>query len=107
MHWYEMNACLEFCLINKLSVVDCGELMAPENGTVSTSPDTTFTSTATYSCNDGYTLEGVTTRTCLASGSWSDCVPTCTGIYFSEDSCKIFVFSIQRCCKLFVFTIQR
>ena len=38
---------------------------------------TTFTSTATYSCNDGYTLEGVTTRTCLASGSWSDSAPTC------------------------------
>ena len=60
------------------AVVNCDGLTDPENGTV-TLPGTTFNSTATYSCNDGYNLVGDTTRTCLASGSWSDTAPTCTG----------------------------
>ena len=61
-------------------MVDCGDLPAPSNGEVMVST-TEFGSTATYSCNDGYTLEGVSTRTCLASGSWSDSAPICTGEY--------------------------
>ncbi|CAI8013734.1 CUB and sushi domain-containing protein 2, partial [Geodia barretti] len=51
-------------------VVDCGELMDPENGAVNVT-NTTFNSTATYSCNGGYNLVGDATRTCLASASWS------------------------------------
>ena len=71
----------QYCIfLAFLVVVDCGNLLAPSNGGVMLS-GTTFTSTATYSCNDGYTLEGVTARTCLASGSWSDTAPTCTGEY--------------------------
>ena len=64
----------------KNPVVDCEDLLAPSNGDVMVST-TVFGSTATYSCNDGYTLEGVTTRTCLANGSWSESAPTCTGEY--------------------------
>ena len=56
--------------------------MDPENGTV-TVTNTTFASTATYSCNDGYSLVGVTTRTCLASDLWSGDEPTCRGIVYS------------------------
>ena len=80
MHWYglyDWNFAQKSMFYFFLVAVDCGELMAPENGAVSTSSGTTFTSTATYSCNDGYTLVGVSTRTCLASGSWSDSAPTC------------------------------
>ena len=62
------------CIFN--TEVECGDLLAPSNGDVLVSTPE-FGSTATYSCNDGYTLEGVTTRTCLASGSWSDSAPTC------------------------------
>ena len=61
------------------AVVDCGGLSNPESGVITMS-GTIFNSTATYSCNDGYNLVGDTTRTCLASGSWSDTAPTCTGI---------------------------
>ena len=60
------------------AVVNCGGLTDPENGAVTLS-GTTFNSTATYSCNEGHNLVGDTTRTCLASGSWSDTTPTCTG----------------------------
>ena len=34
-------------------------------------------STATYSCNDGFTLEGQSTRTCQDDGEWSGSAPTC------------------------------
>ena len=59
--------------------MNCGGLNGPENGGVDVS-NTIFDSTATYSCNDGYNLVGDTTRTCLASGSWSGDDPTCEGI---------------------------
>ena len=62
------------------AVVDCGTLTNPQNGNV-TLTTTTFMSTATYSCNSGYTLSGNETRTCEASGTWSDTAPTCDRKY--------------------------
>ena len=59
-------------------VVDCGTLTAPTNGTISFTT-TTFGSTATYSCNTGYTLSGGSIRTCQSDGTWSGSVPTCEG----------------------------
>ncbi|XP_064387176.1 uncharacterized protein LOC135335578 [Halichondria panicea] len=60
--------------------VDCGSLTVPINGQVSTSSGTTFMSTAIYTCNTGYTLNGVLTRTCQANGNWDLTVPTCDPI---------------------------
>jgi len=60
------------------TIVDCGALTAPANGTVN-APTTTFGATATYSCNGGFTLSGPATRTCQADGTWSGSVPTCQG----------------------------
>lgn len=56
--------------------VDCGPLGSPSNGNVSVAA-TTFGSTATYTCNSGYTLSGDASRTCEGSGSWSGSVPSC------------------------------
>ena len=63
-----------------VTVVDCGSLTDPANGAVSLT-NTTYNSVATYSCNNGYNLVGDTTRTCQASGSWSETAPTCIGMY--------------------------
>ena len=60
------------------SAVDCGPLNNPTNGQVMV-PATTFNNMATYSCNSGYTLNGAQTRTCQASGVWSNAEPTCQG----------------------------
>jgi len=59
--------------------VDCGSLGALANGTITTVPaaSTTFGTTATYACSGGYTLVGDATRTCQATGSWSDSAPSC------------------------------
>ncbi|KAH3730014.1 uncharacterized protein LOC127852953 [Dreissena polymorpha] len=35
---------------------------------------------ATYSCNSGYTLTGVTDRTCLADGNWDGTESTCSEV---------------------------
>ena len=61
------------CLFS--TAVNCGTLTNPANGRVSY---TTFA--ATYSCNTGFTLEGVSTRTCQAPGVWSGSAPTCHGM---------------------------
>ena len=60
-----------------LIVVDCGALADPDNGIVMVS-ETTFNSSATYSCNTGYELRGDAVRTCLGSGQWSSGTPMCT-----------------------------
>ena len=62
------------------TAVDCGTLTNPANGQVNQTAGTTFGRTATYSCNTGYNLVGVSTRTCQATGSWSGSAPTCQGM---------------------------
>ena len=37
----------------------------------------TVGSTATYSCNEGYNLNGVEERVCQSDGEWSDIAPVC------------------------------
>ena len=65
----------KICLMSLAA--DCGSLANPPNGEVKMS-GTTFNSTITFSCNDGYHLVGETTRTCQANGSWSGNESTCT-----------------------------
>ena len=60
------------------SAIDCGSLLAPEDGMIDINV-TTFNNTANYSCVTGYELVGDQTRTCLASGNWSGSQPSCDG----------------------------
>eukprot|EP00731_Ephydatia_muelleri_P021328 Em0013g1055a len=58
---------------------DCGNLPAPNNGAVQITT-TTVGGKATYQCNTGFDLVGVTTRTCQTNGisaQWSDTAPQC------------------------------
>ncbi len=48
----------------------------PTNGTVSLSQGSFYGSVATYTCNQGYRLQGGATRTCDELG-WSGSAPTC------------------------------
>lgn len=67
----------------------CPGLTAPSNGMITYSPDSTFPyfygTTATYTCELGYTIVGDTTaRMCVEAsfggGQWSDGTdPTCQG----------------------------
>ena len=63
------------------SVVDCGGLESPDNGTVDLREGTTFGSTAFYSCDELFELDGNSTRVCLSSGVWSNEPPVCYSEY--------------------------
>ena len=64
-------------------IVRCGGLNDPSNGQVRITNDVPG-STATYTCNSGYTLVGGETRTCQNDGTWSGSAPTCTRIVCSN-----------------------
>ena len=66
------------------TAVDCGNLTAPANGSVSHIAGT-FGQTATYSCNTGYNMVGNNTRTCQAEGNWSGNTPACQGMLLKGD----------------------
>ena len=59
-------------------VVDCGILTSPLNGLVSVN-QTSFNAMVLYGCRYGYQLLGNSSRTCLASGEWSNSEPQCEG----------------------------
>lgn len=57
---------------------DCGALAVPLNGST-TGRKTTFPNTVTFSCHEGFLLNGSTVRRCQADGSWSGTETSCEG----------------------------
>ncbi len=66
---------LFFCFF--LIAILCPELVAPGNGSVNVSARA-VSSAASYSCIDGFLLEGQRHRTCLENGTWTGTNPSCT-----------------------------
>ncbi|KAI8511658.1 complement activation, classical pathway [Branchiostoma belcheri] len=66
------------------NAVPCLTLAAPVNGFLSPSGPHYYQSTVTFTCNQGYELNGASTVTCQADNynnlEWSDPVPTCTDV---------------------------
>ena len=60
------------------TVVNCGELASPRNGSREGSR-TTFPNTLTFACDPGFLLNGSSSRTCQPNGSWSGQKTTCVG----------------------------
>ncbi|XP_053399292.1 CUB and sushi domain-containing protein 3-like [Mercenaria mercenaria] len=58
------------------SCVECDTLVAPVNGNLSLSSNSTQTA-ATFTCDVGYTLKGEDVSNCMPDGSWSFSAPTC------------------------------
>ena len=72
--------------------IDCGS-RSIENGEFVAASGTLLDSTATQSCNTGYTLTGTETITCLDSG-WSDAAVTCTVVGKLDKVCEHLVFMV-------------
>ena len=62
---------------NNISVVDCGKIQRPRNGSIS-GDKTTFQKSVTYSCDKGFELKGPKTIICQSDGQWSS-KSTCEG----------------------------
>ena len=72
---------------------DCGTLPAPNNGAIQITM-TTVGGKATYQCNTGFDLVGVTTRTCQTNGisaQWSDTAPQC-----NRKSCNLIINGLSQ-----------
>uniref|UniRef100_A0ABM5FRU3 Sushi, von Willebrand factor type A, EGF and pentraxin domain-containing protein 1 isoform X2 n=1 Tax=Pogona vitticeps TaxID=103695 RepID=A0ABM5FRU3_9SAUR len=59
--------------------ISCGRVPGLENGRV-TGEEYTFQKYIEYSCREGFLLEGIQKRVCLADGSWSGNTPVCRAI---------------------------
>lgn len=57
-------------------VIDCGSPGFPVNGNTIVG-GTTYNSTVTHLCDEGYILIGDKTRTCHGNGTWSGVFPQC------------------------------
>ncbi|XP_066271849.1 CUB and sushi domain-containing protein 1-like [Branchiostoma lanceolatum] len=58
----------------------CQPLMAPANGGMSPAWAISYQDVVTFTCNQGYELDGASSVTCQADQQWSEPVPTCTQI---------------------------
>ena len=74
---YQVDQKIIFTLFAEIS---CGPLNDPLNGRVQLG-SSVVGSLATYSCNNGYNLVGVSQRICRPSGEWSGDEPRCTSEY--------------------------
>ena len=64
------------------AVVTCGDPGTPSNGQRQLSGQN-FGTEVTYTCDEGYELEGSRRRTCEARGEWSGELPQCKSTYVS------------------------
>ena len=89
--------------------ITCTSLSQINNGLVAySSSPFNFGTTATYTCNEGFFLQGDRTRTCGGDGSglngvWSGSAPVCAGIQYthlSQKDCASFLTFLKHSCKL-------
>ncbi|XP_047657900.1 uncharacterized protein LOC113647597 [Tachysurus fulvidraco] len=62
-------------------VVECPALQTPQNGIVScTDPTLSKGSICSFTCSEGFNLEGVLSTECTEAGEWSTNIPSCTEV---------------------------
>ncbi|XP_078681734.1 uncharacterized protein LOC144916481 [Branchiostoma floridae x Branchiostoma belcheri] len=59
------------------AATQCPTLTAPDNGTLSPGGANSYNDVVTFTCNQGYELEGNSSVRCQADRTWSGPVPTC------------------------------
>ncbi|XP_066291226.1 fibrillin-1-like isoform X2 [Branchiostoma lanceolatum] len=74
---YKRNAADQHLFI--ISAAQCPTLTPPGNGTLSPiKANYSYNDEVTFSCNQGYKLDGASSARCQADRTWSNPVPTCT-----------------------------
>ena len=81
--------------------MDCGAPPELENGRFTVDPPTStvFDSMVTYECDENFTFEDSTmvSRTCQASGDWSDEDIKCSKFHIDEKKFKLFPNETDTC----------
>ncbi|KAM9444545.1 E-selectin isoform 2-T2 [Clarias gariepinus] len=63
------------------TAVQCPALQTPQNGSVSCTDETLSTgSICSFTCDEGFSLEGALSIECTGSGEWSTDIPSCTAV---------------------------
>lgn len=70
-----------FIIFYCFQVISCGELPTPPNGN-KIGTQTSYGSTAIFTCDSGFMLVGSAVRECLSSGLWSGSETKCLGTDF-------------------------
>ena len=66
--------------------VDCGHPGNIQYGTVNVSEGTKLHARVYYTCDRGYRLHGLTSRTCRSYGMWNGRDPTCEGTVHNTEA---------------------
>ena len=70
-----------FNVLSASSDIDCGDPGMLKNGQRTLS-STLYTDEVTYTCFQGYQLQGSDRRTCQSNRQWSGSVPQCNGMWY-------------------------
>ncbi|XP_017312137.1 E-selectin [Ictalurus punctatus] len=63
------------------TAVQCPALQTPQNGSVSCTDQTlSLGSICSFTCGEGFILEGASSTKCTETGEWSTSVPSCTAV---------------------------
>ena len=75
-------------LTYSIDTIDCGDLPSLRDGYIVNDSyhGTYYGAVVHYYCKHGHIMNGNTTRTCLATGYWSNAEPTCTKVKCSKIS---------------------
>ncbi|CAH1255409.1 CSMD3 [Branchiostoma lanceolatum] len=65
--------------------IECHALTGLANGALSSTGATSYQDVVTFTCNQGYELNGASSVTCQANHAWSDPVPTCEPCLHGEN----------------------
>ncbi|CAH1251049.1 PKD1L3 [Branchiostoma lanceolatum] len=66
------------CWLLLVAAAQCPTLTPPDNGALSPVGVNSYNDEVTFTCNQGYEIEGAIRVTCQANQIWTDPVPTCT-----------------------------
>ena len=71
-----LNKVTELSEMPRICRLSCPSISDPANGRISTG-NTTYGTTRTFQCNDGFKINGSTSTTCQGSQTWSSPLPSC------------------------------
>ncbi|XP_019617399.1 PREDICTED: E-selectin-like [Branchiostoma belcheri] len=71
---------LQTTFIPTTILAECPVLTVPTNGSLSPVGSNTYQDVVTFSCDQGYELDGSTSVTCQVDGTWSGNIPHCNAV---------------------------